>query len=333
MRKILITGGCGFAGHHLIEHLLKNTDDQMVALDSLSHAGRVSRVTDIESYDPDRVKVMWHDLNAPLPDHKWLDDVTDVLHLAAKSHVDRSISDPVPFVSNNVMATLNMLEWARGRVLDHFVQISTDEVYGPAERGHAHKEWESHIPSNPYAASKAAQGSIAVSYWRTYNLPIVITHTMNLYGERQHPEKFLPMTVKKVLEGEKVTLHARKTENGWEPSSRHWLHARNHADALLWVLNRPVTPYSHRADRPDCWHVAGEERDVQWVAERVAQVLDQPLRLEFTDFHSSRPGHDHRYALDGSRVTKAGWTPPVDIEHALDKTIQWMVENPRWLKG
>lgn len=339
--KLLVTGGTGFAGHHFVEHVLANSDDSMVVLDVMRYAGRPDRLLDIAGYDPDRVRIQWCDLRAPLPPGE-LPDVDAVVHLAADSHVDRSLIDPVPFVTNNVLASTNLLEWARlrDRPLTHFVQISTDEIYGPAAPGHAHAEWEPAIPSNPYAASKAAQEAIAISYWRSFGVPLVITNTMNMYGERQHPEKFVPMLIARTRAGQEVTLHGRPNRryglgpDSWEPSARHWLHARNHADALLWLLDRPVSRYGEPGvDRPDRWHVAGEERTVLQMAEEVAAILDRPLRIRWDDYHSSRPGHDHRYALDGSKIAAAGWKAPLSLDAALERTVRWVVDHPRWLAG
>jgi dTDP-glucose 4,6-dehydratase len=331
--RVLITGGAGFAGSHLVEHLLVTTDHELVALDSLTYAGRVDRLTDSEYYDPARVRLLWHDLRAPIHPHldEQIGDVQAVLHLAAESHVDRSIADPAPFVRNNVDATLNLLEWARTRTLTHFVQVSTDEVYGPAVEGHRHAEWEPHIPSNPYAASKSAQESLAIAWWRTYGVPVVLSNTMNMFGERQHPEKFIPMVIRSVLRTEPVTLHARRVGDQWEPSSRHWLHARNHADALRWILEHPPAQYGE-ADRPDRWHVAGDEYDVLEIAFRIANTLDRPWRYEFVDYHTSRPGHDHRYALDPSKIHAAGWKPPLGTAESLERTVRWFVDRPEWLR-
>lgn len=332
MRRILVTGGAGFAGHHLVEHLLEKTNWSVVVLDSLTYAGRAERLTDIDGFDPYRVQILWHDLRAPMPPSPILDGITDVVHLAAESHVDRSITEPVPFVHNNVMATLNMVEWARHRPLDHFIQISTDEVYGPAATDQAHKEWSPILPSNPYSASKAAQEAIAFSYWRTYDLPLVITNTMNLYGERQDPEKFVAKLVKQISSGAGVTLHARPGLDGsWTPSSRHWLHARNHADAILWLLRRPVTSFAE-SPLPDRWNVAGEERTVLELAYEIAAILGAELGFRFEDYHSSRPGHDLRYALDSSKIHAAGWSPPLTLDQALSRTVNWMVKHEGWLR-
>ena len=333
--RILITGGCGFVGHHLVEHLLQSTGHELVVMDSLTYAGRTDRLTDMTGYNPHRVDLVWHDLRAPIWAH--LDDrighVDAVLHLASESHVDRSITDPVPFVHNNVDATLTMLEWARTRKLSHFVQVSTDEVYGSAAEGQYHREWDPVLPSNPYAASKAAQEALAVAYWRTYNIPVVIANFMNMFGERQNVEKFVPMVIKSVLNDQPAILHARLAADGWEPSSRHWLHARNNADALRWMLERTIPVRYPDADRPDKWHVAGDELDVLQMAERIARVAGKLLEYKFVDYHSSRPGHDHRYSLDDSKIRAAGWKPPIGIDESLERTVRWMLRHPEWLRG
>lgn len=346
MRRVLVTGGAGFAGHHLVEHLLLTTDWDLVVLDGLTYAGRPDRLTDCAGYDPGRVTLLWHDLRAPV--HGWLDDrighVDAVLHLAAESHVDRSIRDPVPFISNNVAVTLNLLEWARWREgITHFVQVSTDEVYGPApekrpgvmfDARHAfgHAEWAPIMPSNPYSASKACQEAIAFSYWRTYGLPVVVVNIMNMFGERQDPEKFVPLATRAVLAGDEVPLHGRPLPKGaWEASSRCWLHARNFADALRWVLAGTMPAVFPDAARPDRWHVAGEEFSVLGIANMIAGAAGKPLRSRWVDYHSSRPGHDHRYALDASKIAAAGWKPPVPLAESLERTVHWFQAHPQWL--
>ena len=334
-QRILITGGAGFAGSHLAEHLLVTTGWDLVVIDGLTYAGRTDRLTDCQGYDPSRVRLLWHDLRAPI--HPWLDDrigpVDAVLHLAAQSHVDRSIASPAPFITANVAATVNLLEWARTRPeLTHIVQVSTDEVYGSAEEGTAHAEWAPVMPSNPYSASKACQEAVAFSYWRTYGLPVVIVNIMNMFGERQDGEKFVPLATRAVLAGDEVPLHGRPGPRGWEASSRCWLHARNFADALRWVLGDTTPASFPKADRPDRWHVAGDEADVLTVAQMIAEAAGKRLRYRWADFHSSRPGHDHRYALDASKIAAAGWKPPVGFAESLERTVHWFAKHPSWLE-
>lgn len=339
-RDVLITGGCGFAGSHLVEHLLRTTDWRLTVVDSLTYAGRVDRLTDSAATSAalrdGRVRLVWADLRGELSTDV-LGAPSAIVHAAAGTHVDRSIADPGPFVLNNVTSTVNLLEFARSLpALTHFVMVSTDEVYGPADEGHAHAEWEMHRPSNPYAASKAACEDLAFAWWRTYGVPVVVTNTMNMFGERQHPEKFLPAVVGALLEGTPITAHARQGERDgqvtWEPSSRCWLHARNHADALRWVVEETKPAAYGSALEPDRWHVVGEEHSVVEMIQAAAGILGEQADVRFVDYHSSRPGHDHRYALDGSKIAAAGWVPPIPFDVALERTVRWMADNTGWLR-
>ena len=218
---------------------------------------------------------------------------------------------------------LTMLEYIKEYPVEKFIQISTDEVYGPAD-DHNHREGEPHRPSNPYSASKSAQEAICYSYWRTYNLPIVITNTMNIIGELQDAEKFVPMTIKKVLTGEPMTIHASPDGT---IGSRYYLHARNQADALLYLLEHHE-PNSYPADDIDRFNIVGErEVDNLEMAQMIAKYAERELKYELVDFHSSRPGHDLRYALDGAKMQRLGWTPPTPLEESLRRTVEWTINN------
>jgi dTDP-glucose 4,6-dehydratase len=227
---------------------------------------------------------------------------------------------------------LNMLEYAREVKPEVFIQISTDEVYGVAPIGVEFPEWSSVVPSNPYSASKAAQEAICIGYWRTYGVPVVITTTMNNYGQRQDKEKFVPLVIRKVLAGETVTLHAYP---GCQVAgSRFYLHARNHADAVLHLLKGIIPKlYANGDALPDRFNVVGD-REVNNLdmAQFIARVVGKELRYVMTDSHLSRPGHDTRYALDGSAMRKIGWRAPVDFEESLEATIQWTLKHPKWLR-
>jgi dTDP-glucose 4,6-dehydratase len=334
-QRVLLTGGLGFIGSHTVEHWLKNTDWDIVVMDALRFSGRVERLTDIDCFDPDRVRVVWHDLRAPI--HPQLVDsigaVDWIVNMASDSHVDRSITDPVPFVENNVALVLNMLEYAREVRPDKFIQISTDEVYGPAPVGHSHREGEVLRPSNPYSASKAAQEMIAFSYWRTFDVPVIITNTMNNFGERQHPEKYVPMVMSRILNGKPIQVHAKDGSDGWTIGARVWLHARNHGDAVQFILeNAPVIPYSDDDPEPERFNIAGEkEINNLEIAEMVGEILGIEPITELVDFHSSRPGHDLRYSLDGTKLHEAGWQQPMTIEESFEQTVQWTYNHPEWL--
>lgn len=337
-KRVLLTGGLGFIGSHTVEHWLKNTDWEIVVLDALRFSGRIERLTDIEGYDPSRVTVVWHDLRAPL--HSQVQDkigkIDYIVNMASDSHVDRSITHPVDFVQNNVNLVLNMLEYAREAQPEKFIQVSTDEVYGPAPAGHNHAEGEPHRPSNPYSASKSAQEAIAYSYWRTFNVPVIITNTMNNFGERQHPEKYVPMVIKKVLSGNLIEVHSKPNENGeWTVGSRVWLHARNHADAIQFILeNVDVDYYIDSNGTPDIqrFNVAGEkEIDNLEIVNMIADIVGEEPNYELVDFHSSRPGHDLRYSLDGSKLKEYGWNAPISVQQSFERTVQWTMSHPEWL--
>lgn len=354
--RVFLTGAGGFVGHHTLEHLLVNTDWDVVCTDSFRHRGKTDRIREVLERDPKwpgRVTVISHDLTVPFSNQfaevAQADRIDYIINMASESHVDRSITDPGSFISNNVHLATNVFDFARRcENLKVLIQVSTDEVYGPAPAGTAHSEWaDPIIPSNPYAASKAAQEAIGISYWRTYDLPIVISNTMNIIGERQDPEKFIPMTIKRVLNGEPMVIHASK---GGTPGSRFYLHARNQADALhhlltihgegmpgygvvdsLYVTGESLR-HSGGGSRPFRWHVVGErEVDNLTMAQMVADAVGKDLVYELVDFHSSRPGHDLRYALDGTKLEKGGWIPPVPLDESLERAVRWTLSNPRWL--
>jgi dTDP-glucose 4,6-dehydratase len=336
MKSVLVTGGAGFIGHHLIEHLIEKTDWNIHLISTFNHRGNSSRLSHLEQH---RFTVHVHDLRHQIPSTliDRIGPVDHIYHLAAESHVERSLSDPVPFIRNNVDVTLSVMEYARKIKPKSVFQISTDEVYGPAEKDHKHKEWEPAIPSNPYAASKAAQEAIAISYWRAYGVPVVITNTMNNFGERQDIEKFVPMVIQKVLAGEEVIIHGSPGDIG----SRYYLHARNHADALLFLSDTdyikpnmmPIIPSMFPTeDRPDRYHVVGDEEvDNLEMAELIAEFAGKPLKYRLEEFHKTRPGHDRRYALDGSKLAEIGWKHPVQFRESLERTVKWTMRHPEWL--
>lgn len=653
--RLLITGSAGFAGSHLVDHFLENTNWQIIGLDSFKHRGDAIRVQNNPRY-----KIYGMDLSKPISARiaSEIGPVDYIINAAAESHVDRSITDPVPFIENNVSLAINMLEYARTQSLKMFFQISTDEVYGAAPEGVKHQEWCPIIPSNPYAASKAAQEAIAISYWRTYSVPVVITNcfsmdtrmltkngpknfyeitekdqvwtldenenlilteviekikmpgpkemiffdtnkvnqlvtpnhrmmirrrdgrnskygpieeclaenlldekqriripttgnwtgsdlpdkykiegasskammaiygwfvsegylttgngicfgagtekqkeiltellslignpyingrsvrvtnaklygilkefghlaknkvvpdfikalnkellkifldaaidgdgsryrtrevwatvyytksiklaydmaeigmkcgfasrvcsrytfnpsktkkaesfivrfrencadierpnitihenqddvwciktktgrvfverngiislsgqTMNMYGQRQDQEKFIPMTIKKIEAGETVPIHGTKEYIG----KRHYLHSRNHADAILWLMTNTVAQTyqdnPHSVIVPDRYNIVGDvELDNLELAKMIAEILGKPLNYELIDFHSARPGHDRRYALDGNKIKQMGWVAPVTFYKSLENTVKWTLENKAWLK-
>lgn len=334
MKRVLLTGVGGFVGAHMLAHIMKNTDWELVAIDSFRHKGKTDRVRDLLETYPDyreRMTILTHDLLAPISPQldRAIGHIDYVLNIASESHVDRSIEEPVPFIINNSYLMLNMLEWARLREnpVEKFVQISTDEVYGPAY-DKDHPEGDPHRPSNPYAASKAAQEDFCYSYWRTYGLPIMITNTMNMVGQLQDTEKYLPKIIKAIMEDKPVTAHV--SPEG-KPGSRYYLHVRNQCDALLFLLkNHEVTLYP--ADDIDRFNiVSNTEVDNIELPNLVAGIMDKPVTIEKLDFHASRPGHDLRYGLTSDKIRATGWNEPVSFEEGLETTVKWYQEHPEWL--
>ena len=239
---VLVTGGAGFIGHHVVQHLLEKTDYDVVSLDRLDISGDINRLADVVKKDPgwkSRLRVVWHDLKAPLNELVCakIGDVSYVLHLAASSHVDRSIEDPMSFVMDNVVGTCNILDYARVKLRDSlrlFLYFSTDEVFGPAPSSTRYKENDRYNSGNPYAASKAGGEELCVAYENTYGMPIAITHTMNVFGIRQHPEKFIPLVIRSVRDGKGITIHADSTCT--IPGSRFYVSAEDVADAVLFLM-------------------------------------------------------------------------------------------------
>lgn len=336
MKRALLTGAGGFIGAHTLAHIMHNTDWELVCTDSFRHKGKTDRIEEMLTAHPDwreRCIIITHDLVAPFSEQmiKRIGHIDYILNVASESHVDRSITDPVDFTRNNVDLILNMLEYARKIQPEVFMQISTDEVYGAAPIGSDHKEWSPILPSNPYSASKAAQEAIAIAYWRTYGVPVVITNTMNNFGEMQDCEKFIPNVMKKLYLGERVTIHGTPEYIG----SRFYLHARNHADALLFIIkNLPPTMYADTAGiiKPSRYNVVGNvEANNLEIAELIAELMGKKLDYELVDFHHTRPGHDRRYALDGNKLFDRGWKPPVDFKESMKHTVDWSLERPDWL--
>lgn len=335
MKHVLITGGCGFVGHHVVQYLLKNTDWNITILDRLDFSGNQNRLYETLGWEHnDRMNLVFHDLKAEINpnvsiaiSHKFHKSPDIILHLAAGSHVDRSITHPLEFVYDNVVGTANILEYARTlhyqNKLEKFLYFSTDEVFGPAPMGTAYKEYDRYNSSNPYSATKAGAEELCVSYENTYKMPIVITHTMNVFGERQTAEKFIPLCIRRINSGELISIHADKTKT--IPSSRFYTYAGDVAEALYFLLTKNPNGLKFNI-------VGKEETDNLTLARMVATAQNRELNFELVDFHSARPGHDLRYALDGGLMKELGWEPKVSIQDRIKQVSDWYLANPKWLE-
>lgn len=321
--KVLITGGAGFIGANLVQHLLAHTDWRLTIIDRLDDSGNLNRLAEVGAAKHPRVRFFYHDLRAPLNAQlrAQLGAHDYVLHLAAATHVDRSITDPMAFVLDNVVATCNVLDLARDIGCSRFVQFSTDEVFGPAPTGVQYLEDDRYRSGNPYAATKAGAEELAMSYHNTYGLPVLVTHTMNVIGPMQHPEKFVPMTIAKVQRGELVTIHADRACT--TPGSRFYIHAEDVSAALVFMLEHG-TP-------GEKYNIVGQrEVDNLELATIIAKEVGAPLYHELVNFHQSRPGHDLRYALDGGKMAALGWAPRYPIDRAIKNIVAWTRAHPEW---
>ena len=337
-KKILVTGGAGFIGHHFIDYLLMRTDWTVVCMDRLDPAGDLNRLSKVGSTDSERrrLSVCFHDLRAEVNPEVAKAAISGngafdtspfdyVVHMAAGSHVTRSVADPVSFVMDNVVGTAHLLDFCRkvpgalahgGRIM----YFSTDEVFGPAPEGTSYSEWDRFNPNNPYSASKAGGEALCSAYANTYSLPIMVTHTTNVFGERQHAEKFIPLLIRKILCRETVQIHADKTET--KSSSRFYTYVDNISSAVLHLLEHGEC--MNGTDRIGKYNISGEQ-DVSNLdlAQLVAGMLGKELLYEMVSFCPERPKHDMRYAISDNALRATGWRPQVSFDEGMRRTISY----------
>lgn len=335
-KKLLLTGIGGSIGIHTFAHIMHNTDWDVIGVDSFRHKGWSDRVKKMLEYHPEwesRLTLVTHDLTAPFSEmtKKKMGEVNYIISMASLSDVEASIHNPVEFIRNNVDLTTNLLEYAREVKPEVFIQFSTDEVYGPTvTRDDVYREWSPIVPSNPYAASKACQEAIAIAYWRTYNVPVIITNTMNNFGEMQQSSKFPVMIQKWLMNDQKIKVHGDPKDIG----SRSYIHSRNASDALVYIIKN-LPPHMHEsntADKPDRYNIAGDRQlDNLELVHVIAKLMGKEADVEMVDHHTTRPGHDKHYGLTRDKLEKLGWKPPVSFEDSLKNTIEWQTNNPEWL--
>lgn len=335
-KVILVTGIGGAIGVHMLAHIMHNTDWDVIGIDSFKHKGYTDRLSLTFSDHPDwqsRTTVITHDLVAPFTDRqiKRIGKVDYIVNLASLSDVSLSVEDPVTTIRNNTELMLNILEYSRKVKPSVFLQFSTDEVYGAAPVDGGHKEWDTILPSNPYSASKAAQEAIAIAYWRTYGVPLIITNTMNNFGEMQGATKYPALIQTKVNKGEEVTVHAA---SDGRIGTRYYIHSRNTADAVLFILNN-VRPRIHDAghiDKPKRYNIVGDKQlNNLELAQEIAKLMGKKLLYKLVDFHSSQPGHDLDYGLNGGKLHKLGWKAPMSFEDSMKNTIEWQQQHKEWM--
>ena len=324
--RLLITGSAGFIGSNLLRYLLNNTSYEIVVLVRMGRVGYLKRIEDIHS---ERFGIIHHDLRSAINEHVARDigDVDVILHLAASTHVDVSITDPMSFVLDNVIGTTNLLEFARKHCKGTYLQFSTDEVFGPAPVTTVYNEWDRHNPNNPYAAAKSGAEMMVKGYANTYSLPCVITRGMNIFGPYQDKEKFIPMCIRNILLGETITVHADPTKT--KAGTRFYIHTENISRGIEFILNSKIEiDYKN----VPTYHFVGEKEvsNLEMVL-AIAKIMGKEAKYEMTDFHSQRPGHDLRYGMKDNNLKALGWEIPQTFEASLKRTVEWYLENKSWL--
>jgi dTDP-glucose 4,6-dehydratase len=312
--RILVTGGAGFIGSHLVRHLLAESGVQVINLDALRYSGNLDNLKDLDGHP--RYEFVHGDIcDAALVDRVVREHrIEAVVNCAAETHVDRSIVEPGGFVRTDVVGTSVLLEAARSAGVQRFVQVSTDEVYGDVPAGHS-KESDPLTPRSPYSASKASADLLALSYVATYGLPVLVTRGSNTFGPNQYPEKFIPLFVTNALEDQPLPLYGDGLQQ------RDWLYVQDHCEAIALVLRKGEAGHAYNIG-------AGEERPNRDVAEAILGLLGKPRSL--LRHVADRPGHDRRYALDCGKIAKLGWTPRFAFGEALKATVAWYRDNTWW---
>ncbi|MDD3101885.1 MAG: dTDP-glucose 4,6-dehydratase [Patescibacteria group bacterium] len=315
MKKILITGGAGFIGSNFIHYILKKYKNyQIVNLDKLNYCGNLENLKDIEKNS--HYKFIKGDIgDKDLVDNLLKNEKPDaIINFAAMTHVDRSILDAEEFIKTNILGVQILLEASRKYKISRFIQISTDEVYGSILKG-KFKETDILDPSSPYSASKAAAELLALSYFKTYNLPVLITRSSNNYGPFQYPEKLIPLFVTNLLEGKKVPIY------GDGKQVRDWLYVLDNSRAIDLVL--------HKGKIGEIYNIgANSEKENIEITKNIFKILGK--NESSIEYVKDRLAHDRRYAIDSSKIKKLGWKPEYKFSEAIKITVYWYKNNKNW---
>lgn len=313
--RLLVTGGAGFIGSNFIRYMMDtNPSVEIINYDLLTYAGNPDNLKGIDKqpqYTFIKGDICNQDLvNATLK--KFHPDA--IVHFAAESHVDRSITDPSAFVRTNVLGTHTLLEAARKHSIPKFIHISTDETYGSTLKG-SFKETDILSPSSPYSASKAGSDLLAISYFTTFHFPVMVTRCTNNFGPYQFPEKLIPLFITNLLEGKKVPVY------GTGKNVRDWIHVQDHCRAIEFLLKRGAPGEIYNIG-------GGNEKTNLKITDKLLELLGKDQSM--VEYVTDRPGHDFRYSLDCSKLQKMGWKPQFSFEKGLEETVAWYRQNAWW---
>lgn len=306
-KKILVTGGNGFIGHHFLDYLLNETNFEIFA----------TYRSDSSNIPKDkRINLIKADLTQPLEAD--LPSLDYIVHMASATNVKESLDNSIPFIAPNILVTANLLEWIKkNHPSAKTCLFSSSEVLGPSSEGRSFKEEDSMKPSNPYAATKAASELLGYSFGKAFNIPIFIARCMNVFGEGDHEYKFIPQVVKKICHNQPITLHGK---NRQEVASRNWIYVKDISDMTLFLLNK--------AKSLETYHLSGEEKSVYEIADWVYQAIKgEPLpekMIEFVDFKDTRPGHDKKYSLSNQKIKSLGWSSKYPLEENVKKVAKYL---------
>jgi len=312
--NLLITGGAGFIGSNFIRYILNQYPDyKIINLDKLTYAGNLENLRDIEN-SPNYAFVKGDICNERIVDKLVSRKPDAIINFAAESHVDRSILGPDEFLRTNVFGTYTLLKTAEKYKISRFIHIGTDEEYGAIESG-SFKESDVLNPSSPYSSSKAAASLLALSYFKTYELPVIITRSSNNFGPFQYPEKLIPLFVTNLLEDKKVPVY------GDGQQIRDWLYVIDNCAGIDYIL--------HHGQIGEIYNIGGGNEKTNLEITRI--ILNRLGKDEnYIEYVRDRPGHDWRYALDSTKLRNLGWQPRYEFEEAMAKTVQWYQDNPQW---